>query len=83
MPDYDTDLISTKEAAALIGEGIRKTIRRVESKTLIPVKKFDGIRGAYVFRRKDVLELIKETPDDQPSEADPAGVSFALENSAS
>lgn len=53
MPESD-ELISTREAAELVGVSVRQFIRQVERGDVSPAKKFPGIRGAYLFRRSDV-----------------------------
>lgn len=58
MPNNDVDLITTREAAALLGEGVRQTIRRVERRELAPAKKLPGIRGSYLFHRSDIDALL-------------------------
>lgn len=60
MPNNDVDLITTREAAALLGEGVRQTIRRVERRELAPAKKLPGIRGSYLFHREDIERLRHE-----------------------
>lgn len=57
MPETD-ELLRTKDAAALISEGVRKFIRRVERGEITPAMKLDGIRGAYLFNRSDVEALL-------------------------
>ena len=52
-----TDLISTKEASDILRESIKNVIRRVVAGELTPVKKFPGLRGAFVFDRADVIAL--------------------------
>lgn len=50
----EADLIGTREAAAIIGESVKNTLRRVDSGQLPAVIKLPGIRGAYLFNRSDV-----------------------------
>lgn len=52
-----TDLVSTKQAAALRGVSVTTIHRLVASGHLTPVAKLDGIRGAMMFRREDVEAL--------------------------
>lgn len=54
------ELIRTKAAADLLGEKVRKFIRRVERGEITPAMKLDGIRGAYLFNRSDVEALAGE-----------------------
>lgn len=58
MPKPDTNLISTKEAAALLSEGVRQVIRRVERDELTPAMKLPGVRGAYLFNHSDIEALV-------------------------
>lgn len=57
MPNNDVDLLTTREASEILGEGVRQTIRRVERRTLTPARKLSGLRGSYLFRRSDILAL--------------------------
>jgi hypothetical protein len=57
MQTNTNDLITTKEASDILGESVYTTIRRVPAGELTPVKKFPGLRGAFVFDRSDVLAL--------------------------
>lgn len=57
MPNTDTELISTRQAADLLGENVRKTIRRVERGQLTPAKKLEGLRGAYLFDQSVIESL--------------------------
>lgn len=56
MPDID-NLISTSEAAGIVGESVRQFIRRVEAGSIKPAKKLPGLRGAYLFERSDVERI--------------------------
>jgi hypothetical protein len=57
MSKSNPELITTKEASDILGEGVRKTIRRVESGALKPAMKLPGLRGSYLFDRPDVEAL--------------------------
>jgi len=57
MPANEIDLIDTKEASELLGKSTKTVARRVLAGELNYVKKFPGVRGAYVFDRKDVIAL--------------------------
>jgi hypothetical protein len=70
MSKIQQELIGTKEAAELIGESVKSTIRRVERGDLTPVSKLPGLRGAYIFERADIEALL--TPQSPPSVASPA-----------
>ncbi|MBW8025326.1 DNA-binding protein [Clavibacter michiganensis subsp. michiganensis] len=60
MTNLDGDLITTRQAADLIGESVRQTTRRIDAGTLTPAHKLDGLRGAYLFRRTDVETFIQQ-----------------------
>jgi hypothetical protein len=60
MSKIPQELIGTKEAAELIGESVKNTIRRVEAGALMPVKKLPGLRGAYIFDRADIVAIRDE-----------------------
>lgn len=60
MPGTDELQLTTREAAELLGESVRQTIRRVEAGTLKPSRKLPGIRGAYIFDRADVERILSE-----------------------
>lgn len=57
MPNIDVDLITTREAACILDESVRQTIRRVERGELAPAKKLPGLRGSYLFTRADIDAL--------------------------
>lgn len=59
MPNIDVDLMTTREAAAYLGESVRQTIRRVERNELPYAKKLPGIRGSYLFDRKVIESIAK------------------------
>lgn len=45
----EPDLLTTAEAAARLGVSTKTIYRRVQAGSLVPVRKLDGIRGAYLF----------------------------------
>ncbi len=59
MPNTDTQLITTKQAAELSGSNIRQIIRLVERGDLHPFQKLPGSTGAYIFLRRDI-ELLRK-----------------------
>lgn len=64
MPNNDVDLLTTREASEILGEGVRQTIRRVERGNLAPAKKLPGLRGSYLFDRADIDALsTSNTPE--------------------
>lgn len=71
------NLIGVAEAAKLTGLDRRTLHRKVERGELPYVTKLDGLRGAYIFNRSDVLALLSPTtPVDSASpHAESAGVS--------
>lgn len=79
MTTTDAGLITTKEAADILRESVKNTIRRVQAGELTAVTKLPGLRGAYIFDVAVVTalrtQLNTSTPVEQPSpEADSAGV---------
>ena len=52
-----TDLLSTREAARILGVTSRTVQRFADTGTLVPEKRIDGLRGALVFDRSDVTDL--------------------------
>lgn len=57
MPKAD-DLITTDEARQLLGYARHSSVTRlVESGQLTPIRKLPGLRGAFVFARRDVERL--------------------------
>lgn len=81
MPNNDVDLITTREAADILEEGVRQTIRRVERGNLTPAKKLPGIRGSYLFNRADIDALSSPVVPDVS--AGSAGDSVAPERRSS
>lgn len=53
-------LIGVAEASKLTGLDRRTLHRRVERGELHPVSKLPGLRGAYIFDRSEIEELIPE-----------------------
>jgi predicted site-specific integrase-resolvase len=54
---FPSQLIGAAEAAEILGLE-RSTLNRwIKRKTITPLAKLDGDRGAYVFDRADVLSL--------------------------
>lgn len=51
-----TELIDTKTAAQICNRSYATITRWAVSGKLKPVYKAEGIRGAYVFKKKDVLK---------------------------
>lgn len=57
MPD-ESDIILSEEAALILNVD-RSTVNRKAAKGKIPfVRKLDGPRGAYIFRRADIEALL-------------------------
>lgn len=54
------ELISTSEAARLIGKDVSTINRWCASGKLTPAFKLDGRTGAYLFHREDVEALANE-----------------------
>jgi Helix-turn-helix domain len=52
-------LLSTRQAARVLGVTIRSAQRFAGSGELEPAFKLEGKRGAYLFRESDVLDLVK------------------------
>jgi hypothetical protein len=72
MSKPDTDLLSTKDVAALTGESYRQTIRRIEAGALTPAHKLPGLRGAFLFTKAAVDAYIAErdaAPAAEPAQA--------------
>lgn len=65
------DYLTSAETCALLDDLDRSTlVRWVQAGKLKPAKKLPGLRGAYLFDRRDV-EAIRaaraKTPDDEPN----------------
>ena len=56
-----TDLISAAQAANLLGCSVATVHRRVADGDLVEAVKLEGLRGARLFRRSDVLALAEQT----------------------
>ena len=69
MPKKQQDIISTTEAAKLLGIDPRTVQRRAISGDLPIVSKLRGDTGAYLFNRADVLALL--TPAVRPVDDPP------------
>lgn len=54
------ELVSTAEAARIIGRHVRTIHRAVADGRLTPITKIEGKTGAYLFRRADV-EALRES----------------------
>jgi Helix-turn-helix domain len=54
-------LVTSAEAATIIGRDVRTIHRLVERGDLQPATKLPGIRGAFLFRREDVERLAGKT----------------------
>lgn len=57
------DLITSPEAAQLLGCSIRTIHRRVDAGELTPFRKLPGPNGAYLFWRVDVDAYIRRAAD--------------------
>jgi len=57
MTESPATLISTTEAAKLLGKDAR-TVQRKASAGEIPATKLPGLRGSYVFDRDVILALV-------------------------
>ena len=58
MSKIQQELISSKEAAALIGSAsITQFLRDMRKAKISPALKADGIRGAFFWNRADILPL--------------------------
>lgn len=57
MPTDTDDLLTTAQAAQLIGVTVRTIARWVDAGKLSPAVDFPGLRGPRMFRRDDVLAL--------------------------
>lgn len=55
MPNLD--LVTTAEVAEHLGVHVRTVHRMIEAGKLKPVAKAPGLRGAYLFNRRDVERL--------------------------
>lgn len=53
-----SDLITSSQAASVLGKSARTVQRMVEAGSLTAVHKLPGTTGAYLFRRTDVEALI-------------------------
>ena len=67
MQKSGTGYITTKQAADILGGGVRKTIRRVEAGELTPAMKLPGLRGAYLFDPETVATLAEADTSPQPT----------------
>lgn len=56
MPHSDL-LVSTEEAAAILGVSPRQVVRLANDGTLPHAFRGHGVTGAFVFIRRDVLDL--------------------------
>lgn len=59
----DDDLVTTQQAAEIVGKHIRTIHRFVADGTLVPAVKVPGQTGAYLFRRADVTALPTKQAD--------------------
>jgi len=57
------DLITSPEAAAMLGVSVRTVHRKIEEGRLTPAKKLPGPTGAYLFNRADVEALAQQRRD--------------------
>lgn len=53
-------LLSTKQAAAVLGVTVSTVARRVQNGTLVPLWKNEGRAGGYVFDEKAILRAAGE-----------------------
>lgn len=53
------ELITTAEAADILGKHVRTVHRLIAEGALIPVTKMPGKTGAYLLRRVDVEKIAK------------------------
>lgn len=51
------NLITTRKAAEILGISTRQVLRLVESKSLKPTAKLDGLRGAFLFEAEEIDQL--------------------------
>jgi excisionase family DNA binding protein len=58
MPNLD--LVPTAEAARMLGCHVRTVHRLVEAGALTPAVQAPGLRGARMFRTRDVMRLAKQ-----------------------
>ena len=69
MTDMETaDLISTTEAADLLGLERSTVIRWIRERRIEPAMKISGLTGAYLFRRSDV-EAMRPEAHPRPKKA--------------
>lgn len=54
------EVVTTKQAAAMLGLEVRAVATRVKVGTLTPAVKLTGLRGAYVFYRSDIEAQAKD-----------------------
>lgn len=56
----DDDLIGTAEVTRILGVDKATVLRRIEAGVLTPAMKMPGANGPYLYRRADVLALLKD-----------------------
>lgn len=61
------DLITTAEAADLLGRSVATVNRWADDGKLPHAHKIDGLRGPRLFRRDDVLALVRPQPTEAAS----------------
>lgn len=67
MSNHSTvDLVSSAEAAELLGIDRSGVSRRVRDGELVPAKTLGGKTGAHLFERSDVLALLAPATGSQP-----------------
>ena len=69
------EFVSTLETARLMGLSPSGVSRRVRRGVLKPVTKAPGVRGAYFFRRADVMALVQEQAVSIPHQSSAQAVS--------
>lgn len=61
MPKDESSLITSAQAALILGCSARTIHRRVDDRSLTPVAKVQaGRHGTYLFRREDIERLAEE-----------------------
>lgn len=60
MPTDTDDLLTTAQAAEVLGVTVRTVARWADSGRLTPAVEFPGLRGPRMFRQADVLALMEQ-----------------------
>lgn len=58
-----TDLVSTQEAADILGKSVATVNRLAANGSLVEAAKAPGLRGARLYRRSDVEALLSSTDE--------------------